>query len=213
MNRESPMRYRRFLLFDGIGSLLYSSSGIILGIFFSGQLIQRMAALRRFVVGASTSAFVLTFGYIAFKVIRSRRRSSNPQFPQSFCINRAGTIALTAAAGLLFQQNALPADLPETAEGQSAPKRQWIASLRWENDTFGGTDRFYTDGVALGISHTGPSWMDPVADWLPWGQERRTVTYDVAQVPHLHSGSQCFRRHARSPQCLHRSWCAAQFQK
>jgi len=60
--------------------------------------------------------------------------------------------------------------------------RQWSASLRWENDTFGGTDRFYTDGVALGITHTGPSWMDPVANWLPWGQGRRTVGYDLTQA-------------------------------
>ncbi len=65
---------------------------------------------------------------------------------------------------------------------QSASNREWSASVRWENDAFGGTDRFYTDGVALGISHTGPSWMDPVADWLPWGEGRRTVTYDMAQA-------------------------------
>jgi hypothetical protein len=35
--------------------------------------------------------------------------------------------------------------------------------------------------VALGVSHTGPSWLDPLADWLPWGEGRRTVGYDVAQ--------------------------------
>lgn len=63
----------------------------------------------------------------------------------------------------------------------SAPKREWAASVRWENDTFGGTDKFYTDGVALGVSHTGPSWLDPFANWLPWGEGRRTVGYDVAQ--------------------------------
>ena len=61
-------------------------------------------------------------------------------------------------------------------------QRQWTASVRWENDTFGGTDRFYTDGVSLGVSHTGPSWMDPVANWLPWGEGRRTVGYDVTQA-------------------------------
>jgi lipid A 3-O-deacylase len=102
---------------------------------------------------------------------------------QSLCINRASALALTVAAGLLSQWNVLPADSLQAADDQSAPKRQWAASVRWENDSFGGTDRFYTDGVALGISHTGPSWMDPVADWLPWGwgQGRRTVAYDVAQ--------------------------------
>ena len=63
----------------------------------------------------------------------------------------------------------------------SEAKRQWTASVRWENDCFGGTDRFYTEGVSLGVSHTGPSWMDPVADWLPWGQGRRTVGYSLGQ--------------------------------
>ncbi len=64
----------------------------------------------------------------------------------------------------------------------SAEPRQWSMSVRWENDTFGGSDRFYTDGVALSLAHTGPSWMDPVADWLPWGQGRRTVGYDITQA-------------------------------
>jgi hypothetical protein len=64
----------------------------------------------------------------------------------------------------------------------SGPSRLWAVSVHWENDTFGRTDRFYTDGVALGVSHTGPSWMDPLADWLPWGEGRRTVGYDVAQA-------------------------------
>src|SRR5512136_2861377 len=98
------------------------------------------------------------------------------------CMNRTGTLALTVASGLLSQSNALPADSLAGVDEQSAPRRQWAASLRWENDTFGGTDRFYTDGFALGISHTGPSWMDPVANWLPWGEGRRTVSYDFAQA-------------------------------
>jgi lipid A 3-O-deacylase len=56
-----------------------------------------------------------------------------------------------------------------------------MLSLRWENDFFVGTDRFYTNGLSLAVSHTGPSWMDPVANWLPWGQGRRTVGYDLTQ--------------------------------
>jgi hypothetical protein len=59
--------------------------------------------------------------------------------------------------------------------------REWAVSFQWENDTFGGTDRFYTDGISLGVSHTGPSWMDPLANWLPWGDGRRTVGYDLSQ--------------------------------
>jgi len=62
-----------------------------------------------------------------------------------------------------------------TGEPSRTRPREWSVSLRWENDTFGGTDRFYTDGVLLSLTHTGPSWMDPVADWLPWGEGRRTV--------------------------------------
>ncbi len=65
---------------------------------------------------------------------------------------------------------------------EAEPSREWAASLRWENDTFGGTDQFYTDGFSLAVSHTGPSWMDPVADWLPWGEGRRTVGYDCTQA-------------------------------
>ena len=60
--------------------------------------------------------------------------------------------------------------------------RQWSLSLRWENDTFGGADRFYTDGASLSLAHTGPSWLDPVADCLPWGEGRRTVGYDFGQI-------------------------------
>jgi len=59
--------------------------------------------------------------------------------------------------------------------------RHWSVSVSWENDTFAGTDQFYTDGVSLSVAHTGPSWLDPVADWLPWGKGRRTVGYNMAQ--------------------------------
>ena len=62
------------------------------------------------------------------------------------------------------------------------PKREWAAGFRFENDAFAGTDKWYTDGWSLGVSHSGPSWMDPVADWLPWGEGRRTVGYDMAQA-------------------------------
>jgi len=60
--------------------------------------------------------------------------------------------------------------------------RQWSASIRWENDTFGGSDRFYTDGVSVSVAHTGRSWLDNVVDKLPWRSERRTIGYDVGQI-------------------------------
>lgn len=94
----------------------------------------------------------------------------------------AACCALTGSFGACAQSGP-PATEGDQASGLARePKLEWAASIRWENDTFGGTDRFYTDGIALGVSHTGPSWMDPVADWLPWGEGRRTVGYDVAQV-------------------------------
>lgn len=63
----------------------------------------------------------------------------------------------------------------------AAASRQWTAFVRWENDIFAGEDRYYTAGFALGVSHTGPSWMDTLADSLPWGEGRRTVGYDLTQ--------------------------------
>jgi len=93
----------------------------------------------------------------------------------------AASYALVGALGAVVQSGALGSDGAVATDLLNAPKREWAVSLRWENDTFGGTDRFYTDGIALGVSHTGPSWLDPLADWLPWGEGRRTVSYDVAQ--------------------------------
>jgi membrane protein DedA with SNARE-associated domain len=66
------MSYRRFLVFDGIGSLLYSSCGIVLGIIFSEQLHQGMALLRRLGVGASALVLTLIAGYPTFKLIKRR---------------------------------------------------------------------------------------------------------------------------------------------
>lgn len=83
---------------------------------------------------------------------------------------------------MCFPQQAMAgeaAEYPTNALQQA--KRQWSASVRWENDTFGGTDQYYTDGISLAVSHTGPSWIDPLANWVPWGQGRRTVTYDLSQ--------------------------------
>lgn len=91
-------------------------------------------------------------------------------------------LVLMAAAPLAAQHQPFAADtMWISTNALSLAKREWTASVRWENDTFGDSDRFYTDGISLALSHTGPSWMDSVANWLPWGQGRRTVTYDVTQ--------------------------------
>lgn len=89
--------------------------------------------------------------------------------------------ALAGAVGAFASSGAVASESVVATNLLSAPKREWAATIRWENDIFGGSDQFYTDGIALAISHTGPSWMDPVADWLPWGEGRRTVGYDLAQ--------------------------------
>lgn len=93
----------------------------------------------------------------------------------------AASLALSGAPGAIAQSAALPPGDGVVVEEQGGRQREWAATIRWENDTFGGTDRFYTDGVAIAVSHTGPSWLDPVANRLPWGEGRRTVGYDVAQ--------------------------------
>jgi membrane protein DedA with SNARE-associated domain len=66
------MSYRRFLFFDGVGSLLYSSCGIVLGFIFSEQLQQGVMWLRRFGVGASALVLTVIAGYIAFKLIKRK---------------------------------------------------------------------------------------------------------------------------------------------
>ncbi len=119
---------------------------------------------------------------IGFKLIKRWRSRPKPQATRDLRMAGAASFALSGVVGLFSQYDASSSDFSGGADSQSVPKRQWAASVRWENDAFAGTDRFYTDGVALGVSHTGPSWMDPVADWLPWGDGRRTVGYDVAQA-------------------------------
>ncbi len=63
-----------------------------------------------------------------------------------------------------------------------ADKRLWALTSRWENDAFAGSDRYYSNGVLLSLTHTGSSWLDSLADRLPWGEGRRTVGYDLAQI-------------------------------
>lgn len=100
------------------------------------------------------------------------------------CGSRVAIVAgvtISSAMRVFAQSGAFASDGFWAMDLPSAPKREWAASVRWENDTFGGSDRFYTDGISLALSHTGPSWMDPFANWLPWGEGRRTVGYDLSQ--------------------------------
>ena len=70
------MSYRRFLLFDGVGSLLYGTSYVLLGFFFTDQLAQLLAVLGRLGLGAFTLMLAVITVYLLFKIIKrsSRRR-------------------------------------------------------------------------------------------------------------------------------------------
>ena len=92
------------------------------------------------------------------------------------------SVTISGALGVFSQSGAFGSEGVGVIDLQSASKREWAASIHWENDIFGGTDQYYTDGISLAVSHTGPSWMDPVADWLPWGEGRRTVGYDCTHT-------------------------------
>ena len=84
------------------------------------------------------------------------------------------------AAGALDESESDHGD-PCCGAGGDRP-RDWAVSVRWENDTFGGTDRFYTDGVSVSVIHRGAGWLEGFADWLPWGDGQRSVGYDVGQI-------------------------------
>ena len=91
----------------------------------------------------------------------------------------AGAVVVGVALSVAEAAEATNTTTPIEVRGEP---RQWSFAVRWENDTFGGTDRFYTDGVSLSRAHTGSSWLDPLADWLPWGSGRRTVGYEAGQI-------------------------------
>lgn len=73
------MSYHRFLVFDGLGSLLYSSCNIALGFVFSERLHQGVAWLRRLGVGASALLLTLMAGYVVLGVLQWRRNRPERQ--------------------------------------------------------------------------------------------------------------------------------------
>src|SRR5438093_3691695 len=70
---SSGVRAPRFFFFDGLGSLLYAGSFILLGALFSRQLEQVIAALAS--LGGSALALVVGLGvaYIGYKYYQRRR--------------------------------------------------------------------------------------------------------------------------------------------
>jgi rhodanese-related sulfurtransferase len=67
------VKFRRFLIFDGLGSLLYAGSFIALGFLFSNQQQQVLDALSRFGRGAVVMLVALLVAYIAYKYIQRQR--------------------------------------------------------------------------------------------------------------------------------------------
>jgi membrane protein DedA with SNARE-associated domain len=66
------MSASRFLLFDSLGSFLYTAFYIVLGVLFHNRLHQTVALLRQFWLVALLLALVLVPGYIALKYLRRR---------------------------------------------------------------------------------------------------------------------------------------------
>jgi hypothetical protein len=91
-------------------------------------------------------------------------------------------MAMMAASLLALTGTVAGAEQAAAEQAPATPARTWAFSLRWENDTFANTDRFYTNGIGVALSHTGPSWADLLFDWLPWGSGRRTVSYAFSQA-------------------------------
>ena len=114
--------------------------------------------------------------HIAEAAPRQLASGSGDQFVVGFL--RIGALSVVLA---FVAANAVGATNDTDPTVLPTETRHWSVSVSWENDTFAGTDQFYTDGVSLSVAHTGPSWMDPVANWLPWGKGRRTVGYNMAQ--------------------------------
>lgn len=66
------------------------------------------------------------------------------------------------------------------AEHQEGGKSAF--SLRWENDTFGGTDANYTNGISLALTRPGKGLLGGVWDLFGAREGRRFATYELAQL-------------------------------
>jgi len=91
-------------------------------------------------------------------------------------------INLMSVIALLSTANAI--EIVNCAESSplNTDSRQWSASIHWENDTFGNTDRYYTNGISFALTHSGAGWMENIADCLPWGHGYSTIGYEITQA-------------------------------
>jgi membrane protein DedA with SNARE-associated domain len=86
----------RFLLFDGLGSMIYGAFYIVAGFLFHNQLRSIVAVLHELGFSVLLSLLVLLVGHVTFKYIRRRRAMSEPR-PQE---SPAGSGALTSGEHL-----------------------------------------------------------------------------------------------------------------
>jgi len=68
----------RFLLYDGLGSILYTGCFLLLGSLFSNQLTQVAIALAGFSKGALALLGALAVAYLVFKCLQRRKLSRGP---------------------------------------------------------------------------------------------------------------------------------------
>lgn len=76
----------------------------------------------------------------------------------------------------------LPAMLAGTVNAAPDPPAGWAFSMRWENDTFGGTDRFYTDGISLALFCLEPHWLREGLERRGWEADLAAVSWEAGQV-------------------------------
>jgi lipid A 3-O-deacylase len=76
--------------------------------------------------------------------------------------------------------NLIGGAFPFVPEAHSAPVQSTF-SLRWENDTFGGTDANYTNGMSLALTRTGSGLLGGVWNLLGVDNGRKSATYEATQ--------------------------------
>jgi len=96
------MKTGRFLLLDGLGSLIYATFYFTVGFIFHNQLGQVMGMLSRFGLSALMLGLILAMGYIAFKYLRRKQRSqANAQRQLSGLEPKNNAHQLSEATGVL----------------------------------------------------------------------------------------------------------------
>ena len=78
----------RFLLYDALGSMLYTGCFLLLGSLFSNQLNQVATALAGFSKGALGLLVALAVSYFVFKYLQRQRLSRLPSAPVTQVLNR-----------------------------------------------------------------------------------------------------------------------------